>query len=159
MAPRDLKRYAQTDAGMNGMYLPFWTFDCETSTDYTGQRGERRDKSTSWYSASGHIDRFHDDVVVLASAPKSFCALMRTDHPLAARPRLRLRDCQAFPVVLADDMLAGRSLIESTLASSSWMRSSSCRRGTILCSSKGRARWWRTVLTGLSDANGSWKMI
>ena len=67
MAPRDLKRYAQTDAGMNGMYLPFWTFDCQTSTDYTGQRGERRDKSTTWYSASGHIDRFHDDVCVIAS--------------------------------------------------------------------------------------------
>lgn len=67
-----------------------------------------------------HEQPAHHDVLVLASAPKSFCALMRTDHPLATRPRLHLRDCQEFPIVLADDMLAGRSLIESTLAKSSF---------------------------------------
>ena len=61
----------------------------------------------------------HPDVVVLASAPKCFCALMHPAHPLAAHPRLQLRDCQDYPIVLADSALAGRSLIETTLAKSS----------------------------------------
>jgi DNA-binding transcriptional LysR family regulator len=67
-----------------------------------------------------HEQPGHHDVLVLASAPKRFCALMRIDHPLAACPELRLRDCQKYPVVLAADVLAGRSLIESTLARSSF---------------------------------------
>ena len=67
-----------------------------------------------------HEQPNHHDVLVLASVPKRFCALMRTDHPLATQAELRLRDCQKYPVVLADDMLAGRSLIEATLARSSF---------------------------------------
>jgi DNA-binding transcriptional LysR family regulator len=66
-----------------------------------------------------HEQPGHHDVLVLAAAPKSFCALMRPDHPLAGRQRLQLRDCQDYPIALADETLAGRSLIESTLAKSS----------------------------------------
>jgi hypothetical protein len=68
LAPLDLARYAQTDAALCGVYLPFWIYDCRTSTDYAGQRGTRRDKTTDWVRVSGHIDHFHDDVAVLASA-------------------------------------------------------------------------------------------
>lgn len=67
LAPLDLARYAQTDAALVGVYLPFWIYDCRTSTDYEGQRGTRHDKTTSWADVSGHIDHFHDDVAVLAS--------------------------------------------------------------------------------------------
>jgi DNA-binding transcriptional LysR family regulator len=66
-----------------------------------------------------HEQPGHHDVLVLAAAPKSFCALMRPDHPLAGRAKLQLRDCQDYPIALADETLAGRSLIESTLAKSS----------------------------------------
>ena len=67
LAPGDLKRYAQSDASLMGVYLPFWTYDCQTSTAYTGQRGTKRDKSTSWTSVSGQVDHFFDDVIVAAS--------------------------------------------------------------------------------------------
>jgi predicted RNA-binding Zn-ribbon protein involved in translation (DUF1610 family) len=67
LAPLDLARYAQTDAALAGVYLPFWIYDCRTSTDYRGQRGTRHDKTTSWVEVAGHIDHFHDDVAVLAS--------------------------------------------------------------------------------------------
>jgi LSD1 subclass zinc finger protein len=67
LAPNDLRRYAQTDAVLTGIYLPFWTYDCRTSSDYRGDRGEKRNKQTDWTPVSGHVDMFHDDVVVLAS--------------------------------------------------------------------------------------------
>ena len=88
LAPNDLKRYAQSDAGLAGMYLPFWTYDCRTASDYRGERGDdyyvdesyqssnsrgeavmstRRRKETRWSPASGHVDKFHDDVIVMAS--------------------------------------------------------------------------------------------
>lgn len=88
LAPGDLKRYAQSDAGLSGMYLPFWTYDAQTSSDYVGERGDdfyvdenytttnnrgenvvstRRRKETRWSPASGHVERFHDDVLVMAS--------------------------------------------------------------------------------------------
>jgi LSD1 subclass zinc finger protein len=88
LAPNDLKRYAQSDAGLTGVYLPFWTYDCWSSSDYTGERGDdfnrsvsytaensqgqgetrvRTEKETRWTSVSGHVDKFHNDVLVMAS--------------------------------------------------------------------------------------------
>jgi LSD1 subclass zinc finger protein len=88
LAPGELKRYAQSDAAMTGMYLPYWTYDCNTASDYAGERGEdyytnetvttrnsagesvnetRRVKHTNWSPASGRVERFHDDVLVMAS--------------------------------------------------------------------------------------------
>jgi LSD1 subclass zinc finger protein len=88
LAPGDLKKYAQSDAGLTGVYLPYWTYDCHTASDYSGERGDdyyttetyttrnsagetvtqtRRVKHTRWTPASGHVERFHDDVLVMAS--------------------------------------------------------------------------------------------
>ncbi|HEY2629993.1 MAG TPA: hypothetical protein VGI57_12750 [Usitatibacter sp.] len=88
LAPGELKRYAESDAAVTGTYIPFWTYDCRTSTDYRGERGEvyytnetrqvrnstgetvtqtERVQHTNWTPASGHVDYFHDDVLVLAS--------------------------------------------------------------------------------------------
>lgn len=82
LAPNDLKRYARTDATLTGVYLPFWTYDCRTATDYAGARGMKRDKSTDWTRVTGHVALFHDDVVVLASRtlpPGVLDALSRWD--------------------------------------------------------------------------------
>ena len=88
LAPGELKRHAQTDAAITGIYLPFWTYDCRTSSEYAGERGEdytatepvtTRDASgktvtrmqqvvkTRWSPVAGRVERFHDDVLVLAS--------------------------------------------------------------------------------------------
>jgi LSD1 subclass zinc finger protein len=88
LAPGELKRYAQSDAAMTGTYLPFWTYDCRTASDYQGERGEdyytnesyttrnasgqtvtqvRRVKHTNWFPAAGEVEHFHDDVLVMAS--------------------------------------------------------------------------------------------
>jgi DNA-binding transcriptional LysR family regulator len=60
------------------------------------------------------------DVAIVATARQALCAMVVPDHPLAKRDNLRLRDCLAFPLALADTTLAGRALIEQVLAMASF---------------------------------------
>ena len=39
-APSELKKYARSDAELNGVYIPYWTYDSDTVTAYQGQRGD-----------------------------------------------------------------------------------------------------------------------
>ena len=87
MAPNDLKRFAQPEA-IHGIYIPFWTYDTNTTTHYTGQRGDyyyvtetyeetdaqgksvtrtRQVRHTRWSSASGTVSRWFDDVLIPAT--------------------------------------------------------------------------------------------
>lgn len=43
-------------------------------------------------------------------------AIMAPDHPLAAKPRVRLRDCAGFPVALPDRSLGARQILEERMA-------------------------------------------
>lgn len=87
LAPNDFKRSARRTGGLAGMYVPCWTYDCEATTRYAGERGEwywvtesyttrengrtvrrtRRVRRTRWYPASGTVHDSFDDVLVLAS--------------------------------------------------------------------------------------------
>jgi DNA-binding transcriptional LysR family regulator len=60
------------------------------------------------------------NVAIVAAAEQALCALMVSDHPLAKRQELRLRDCLAYPLALGDATLAGRALIEQVLAQASF---------------------------------------
>lgn len=63
----------------NGVYLPYWTYDSLTFSQYWGERGDhywvtvtennqtRQERRTRWTSVSGHHQRFFDDVLVLAA--------------------------------------------------------------------------------------------
>ena len=85
--PTSLKELAQQE-GMQGVYLPFWTYDTQTESDYTGSRGEyyyttesyavtnsegetewetREVQHTRWYPAAGHVSRFFDDILIPAT--------------------------------------------------------------------------------------------
>ena len=86
-APNDLKKNAANDARLTGVYVPYWTYDTDTTTFYRGQRGEhywetqhyttrengktvhktRQVRKTRWYPASGTVWNAFDDVLVLAS--------------------------------------------------------------------------------------------
>jgi predicted RNA-binding Zn-ribbon protein involved in translation (DUF1610 family) len=86
-APSTLLEYARKGRAMNGVYVPFWTFDADTASRYTGERGEyyyetrtvqvrvngrmqtrqERVRHTRWYSTSGHVARDFDDVLIMAS--------------------------------------------------------------------------------------------
>jgi DNA-directed RNA polymerase subunit RPC12/RpoP len=86
-APGELKRFATQDA-IQGVYLPFWTYDTYTASYYEGERGEhyyvtedytetdpqgnrvtkqRQVRKTRWYGVSGTVSRWFDDVLVPAS--------------------------------------------------------------------------------------------
>jgi len=84
LAPSALKKYAQSDGGIKGIYVPYWTFDAQTYTSYSGQRGDDHTESyrttnakgesvtetrtrTDWTGVSGNVSFFHDDVLVSGS--------------------------------------------------------------------------------------------
>ncbi len=82
-APSKLKTYARQAEKLSGIYIPYWTFDSDTKSDYTGERGDnyqdtetytennetktRTVTKTRWSSAWGSVRRFFDDVLVPAS--------------------------------------------------------------------------------------------
>ncbi len=89
-APNGVQDYARKGRAMNGIYVPYWTFDADTKSSYTGQRGDDyfetktvtrngkrqqvRVRKTRWNNARGRVARFFDDVLVLASRslPKKY---------------------------------------------------------------------------------------
>lgn len=80
LAPSELKNYAKGDGGIKGMYLPYWTYDCNAYSDYTGERGKDytttrtgsdgksyTETRTDWTRVSGSVENVFDDVLVSAS--------------------------------------------------------------------------------------------
>ncbi|MBN1126193.1 MAG: hypothetical protein JXA82_14400 [Sedimentisphaerales bacterium] len=86
-APNDLRKMAQSEGKLTGIYVPYWTYDSDTTSFYRGQRGKhywvtehytthqngklvhktRRVRKTRWWPASGTVWHSFDDVLVLAS--------------------------------------------------------------------------------------------
>ncbi|MDU1889336.1 MAG: hypothetical protein E6767_01480 [Dysgonomonas sp.] len=78
-APNKLKKRALYSYQLQGIYIPCWTYDAQTNTDYTGQRGKYYTTSvgsgknrrtvvrTRWTYCNGHVSLFFDDVMVPAS--------------------------------------------------------------------------------------------
>jgi len=82
-APGGLQDYARKGRRMQGIYVPYWTYDADTKSSYRGERGtiyyetrkvERNGKTETirvqkvkWRETSGRVSRFFDDVLVLAS--------------------------------------------------------------------------------------------
>ncbi len=93
-APNSLKQYAQSESKLAGVYIPYWTYDSDTTTSYAGARGDyyytaenytavengrtvtrsRKVRHTRWTPASGVVSNTFDDILVIAgkSLPKEF---------------------------------------------------------------------------------------
>jgi DNA-binding transcriptional LysR family regulator len=52
----------------------------------------------------------------LMRLPQRLIALMAADHPLAGKRTVRLRDCAAYPVALAERSIGGRQLLDEVAA-------------------------------------------
>lgn len=59
------------------------------------------------------------EVQILGSARQVIHAVMAADHPLAAKPLLRLRDCAAYPVALPTAQFGVRHIVDLALLKSS----------------------------------------
>ncbi|WP_069300413.1 TFIIB-type zinc finger domain-containing protein [Neptunicoccus sediminis] len=93
-APNGLQEYARKGRAMQGIYIPYWTYDADTRSNYSGARGDiyyvtqrvqvqrngkmvtetRQVPKTRWTPTSGRVARFFDDVLVLGSRslPKTY---------------------------------------------------------------------------------------
>lgn len=74
-APNDLKK-SYGEGLLAGMYLPFWTYDTNARSYYTGEGGRTRVEKgrdgkqktvTDWYSVSGIVQKSFDDIQICAS--------------------------------------------------------------------------------------------
>lgn len=86
-APGELTKAVLNFDHFKGIYLPYWTYDSATHTDYIGQRGEyyhvnesysatengktvmrtRSVRRTRWHNVNGIVDHTFDDVLVCSS--------------------------------------------------------------------------------------------
>lgn len=77
-APNEFRRRG-VRGEFNGVYLPYWTYDAMTTTQWSGQRGDhytvwvgsgknrRMETRTRWTHCAGTFQRFFDDVAVPAA--------------------------------------------------------------------------------------------
>jgi LSD1 subclass zinc finger protein len=86
-APSDLKKYTSSGR-LEGIYVPYWTYDSNTASNYTGERGTYRYRTesytttnekgetvsrtrqvryTDWNYVTGHVANSFDDILVIAS--------------------------------------------------------------------------------------------
>ncbi|MBW3085214.1 hypothetical protein KEM60_01411 [Austwickia sp. TVS 96-490-7B] len=82
-APNDLKKVGTAER-LNGTYVPHWTYDAATTSQYSGMRGiyyyvtetytdsdgrtqTRQVRHTQWWPVSGTVYRGFDDVLVIGS--------------------------------------------------------------------------------------------
>jgi LSD1 subclass zinc finger protein len=144
LAPGKLKTYAKSDDGLRGIYIPYWTYDCSSATDYQGRRGDnyydeevvwvkdsngqdvqqrRQVQKINWTPAAGHVQLRHDDVVVLAS--RSFPPELKA--PLSGWRLTELKPYQAeyvagfqvegYALGLKDGFVAAQPAINAEIAS------------------------------------------
>ena len=79
-APSGLAQYARKGRRMEGIYIPYWTYDARTRSAYSGERGRIRVETrrngkgetetvqhVDWVPVSGRVARNFDDVLVAGS--------------------------------------------------------------------------------------------
>ncbi|HHD77799.1 MAG TPA: primosomal protein N' (replication factor Y) - superfamily II helicase [Campylobacteraceae bacterium] len=86
-APSGLEKYTRSDARFEGIYLPYWTFDADTTTHFQGYRGdtyyervsrrvfidgrerivEEMEPRIEWTPVQGEVQRHFDDILIGAT--------------------------------------------------------------------------------------------
>ncbi len=140
-APSGLQKYARKGRRLQGIYVPYWTYDAATRSRYTGQRGtvyyetravrtvvngktqtrNQRVAKVRWRPARGQVARAFDDVLVLASnsLPKHYTdALAPWDlaglEPYQPEYLAGFR-AEAYQVELADGFAEARQIMDAQI--------------------------------------------
>jgi DNA-directed RNA polymerase subunit RPC12/RpoP len=141
-APNGLQEYARKGRTLQGIYVPYWTYDADTKSRYSGARGDiyyvteqvhvERDGKTvvenrqvpkiRWTPAHGRVARFFDDVLILGSAslPKTYTdALAPWDlsalAPYAPQFLAGFR-AEGYTITLEDGFNEARSIMDRMIA-------------------------------------------
>ncbi|APE42831.1 primosomal protein N' (replication factor Y) - superfamily II helicase [Sulfitobacter alexandrii] len=136
-APGGLQEYARKGRRMQGIYVPYWTYDADTKSAYRGERGtvyyvtrtvmrdgkrvQEQVPQIRWQPVSGRVGRFFDDVLVLASTalPKRYTdALEPWDlsalEPYAPEYLAGFR-AEAYSVSLQDGFVQARAHMDRVI--------------------------------------------
>ena len=142
-APNRLLEFTRAGRAMNGIYVPYWTFDADTQSRYRGQKGvhyyetrtvtvnvngrsEQRQEQvqkTRWYPASGMVSRQFDDVLVIAasSLPKGLGEGLEPWDLGAMQPYspdyLAGMQAEGYTIALADGHQSGRAKMDAVIYS------------------------------------------
>jgi len=139
-APNDLKHKSLMD-NLDGIYIPYWTYDSQTQSDYTGARGDyyyvtvykevmvdgelrrvaKQERRVRWSRASGRVSRFFDDILVGASftIPRS---IIDTLSPWDLENIVEFDEkflsgykSQTYQVALDDGFKIAKNIMETTI--------------------------------------------
>ncbi len=99
LAPGKLKQLYESDK-IQGIYLPYWTFDADVVCDYSAEGGKHRKvevkqedgstvtkTETDWYNTHGRVKEFFDDVQVKGSKNMK-ASLLRGIEPYDTKKQL-----------------------------------------------------------------------
>lgn len=136
-APNGLQEYARKGRALNGLYVPYWTFDAATRSRYRGARGDhyyttetyvsdgktqtRQVQHTRWTGTSGRVARDFDDVIVLASQslPRDYTDNLAPWDLSALEPYtpdyLAGFTAEGYTVPLADGHAIGREVMAGVI--------------------------------------------
>ncbi|MEN9408985.1 MAG: hypothetical protein RL216_959 [Pseudomonadota bacterium] len=136
-APNGLQDYARKGRKLNGLYVPFWTFDAGTRSRYSGARGDHyyetrtvtrngrteteQVRRTRWSARSGWVARRFDDVLILASTslPRTYTDNLQPWDLAALQPwrddYLAGFTAEGYTIPLADGHKLGREVMEGII--------------------------------------------
>ncbi|MEM6371873.1 MAG: TFIIB-type zinc finger domain-containing protein [Pseudomonadota bacterium] len=137
-APSGLQDYARKGRSLQGIYVPYWTFDADTRSAYTGERGTvyyetrtvmrdgKREQvqvaKVRWRRTRGKVARFFDDVLVLASTslPKRYTDALEPWDLSALQPYapefLAGFRAEGYAVELEDGFAEARAQMDRVIA-------------------------------------------
>jgi len=137
-APGGLQDYARKGRRMQGIYVPYWTYDADTRSRYRGERGTvyyetrwvmRDGKRTQvrvakvrWRAASGRVSRAFDDILILASRtlPKRYTDALEPWDLAALEPYrpeyLAGFRAEGYSVELEDGFTEARARMDEVIA-------------------------------------------